>query len=367
MTTSSLKRTPLHARHVSLKARMVPFGGWDMPVQYSGVIQEHEAVRTKVGLFDVSHMGEFLISGAGARAFLQSMTTNDLGKLYDGRCQYNLMCYPNGTAVDDLIISQIDDTHFIAVVNASNIDKDFAWLSEHNTGADCQLTNVSTELCLFALQGPNAEALLQDVLGSSFAALKYYHFQSAKFKTHDIRVFRTGYTGEDGFEVMIPNAFAVQLWDELMEKGQRYGLLPIGLGARDTLRLEASYSLYGHEINDQINALEAKLGWIVSFDKGDFIGRSALAEVKASSPKRLLYGFEMTEPGVARDGYGVSTSAGVKGFVTSGTHSPTLKKSIGLAMLENSKLEIGQELVIDVRGKPKTARIIKTPFYKRAK
>lgn len=362
---TQLKRTSLYDQHLKLKARMVPFGGWDMPVQYSGVIQEHEAVRTKVGLFDVSHMGEFLIEGPEARTFLQHVTTNDVEKLYDGRCQYTILCYDNGTVVDDLIISQIDATHYIAVVNASNIQKDFDWLKKQNR-FNCQLTNVSDEFSLIAVQGPNAEKLVQRLVADSIAELKYYHFRKSNYKAHDVRVFRTGYTGEDGFELMIPNIAAAELWNDLLKQGEDLGVQPIGLGARDTLRLEAAYSLYGHEINDSICPIEAKLGWVISFDKSDYIGKAALLADK-ENPKRLLYGFEMIDAGIARDGYPVKAKSGQMGFVTSGTHSPTLKKSIGLALIGDVGLKLGDEIEIDVRGKLKKARLVKTPFYKREK
>lgn len=361
---TDLKKTALHADHIQLKARMVPFGGWDMPVQYAGLMQEHQTVREHVGLFDVSHMGEFVISGPKARDFLQRVTTNDISKLYDGRCQYNLLCYPQGTVVDDLIISQISNDEYLAVVNASNIDKDFSWLSEQNQeGVD--LKNISDDYSLIAIQGPQAQALTETLLDIKLGDLKYYHFLKLEHQGVTLQLSRTGYTGEDGFELMMPNQKASYYWTQLLELGQKHKVQAIGLGARDTLRLEAAYSLYGHEISDQINPLEAKLGWIIKLDKGDFIGREALLKSKEEGLKNKLVGFEMQDPGVARDGYSVWIEDEKKGFVTSGTHSPSLKKSIGLALIDKNFADQGQDILIDIRGKKKKAVVIPTPFIKK--
>ncbi len=361
----NLKKTPLHETHVALKGRMVPFGGWDMPVQYSGVIAEHTAVRTKVGLFDVSHMGEFFISGDKARDFLNRVTTNDATKLYNGRCQYTLMCYENGTVVDDLIISQIDATHFVAIVNAGNIDKDFAWLNQNNR-ENVQLENASDAWALIAIQGPLAEKLVSELFGRDFSALKYYHFEKLTHESTGLYLFRTGYTGEAGFELMVPAKYAANYWNALLNKGAAYGIVPAGLGARDTLRLEASYPLYGHEISDQINPLEAGLGWVVKLDKGDFIGRQALVNSKEAGLKRALTGVELTEPGIAREQCTVHDDSGKQiGFITSGTHSPTLKKAIAMALVDKNFAVPGTEFLVDIRGAKKRARAVKLPFYKR--
>ncbi len=375
MNDAQLKRTPLHSDHLKLKARMVPFGGWDMPVQYSGLMQEHEAVRTQAGLFDVSHMGEFLVHGVGALAFLQSLLTNDIAKIAVGGCQYTLMCYENGTVVDDLIVSCVAPNFYFLVVNAGNIDKDFDWLKKHKPASGVTLENISDAYSLIALQGPKAEKILDAFFGQSFAALKYYNFQNigsstafvGEQKLNTTLVSRTGYTGEDGFEILVPNSKASSTWTRLLQVGQNYGLIPAGLGARDTLRLESAYSLYGHEINDSITGLEAKLGWVIKFDKTDFIGKEKLLSEKNAGSTRKIMGFELTENAIARDGYKIFANSGEEvGYVTSGTHSPTLKKSIGLALIRTEVAELGNELKVDVRGKNKTIKLVKAPFYKRS-
>jgi aminomethyltransferase len=365
----TLKRTPLYEDHLKLKGRMVPFAGYEMPVQYSGVIAEHEAVRKAVGLFDVSHMGEFWVTGAGAKAWLNRMTTNDMDKLFDGRCQYNLLCYENGTVVDDIIVSQVSADAFLIVVNASNADKDFAWLQKHKP-ADVELQNIGDEFSLVAVQGPNSPELMKRVFNRDFSALKYYHFEilpeAGAAPLAGTFVSRTGYTGEDGFEVLVPNSKAVKLWNDLLAKGTDLGVLPTGLGARDTLRLEAAYSLYGHEISDAITGLEAGLGWVIKPDKGEFIGREALAREKAEGSKRKLVGFEMTESAIARDGAEAYDGSGAKiGRVTSGTHSPTLKKAIGLALIDAPSAVVGNKFELDIRGKRKKAVVVEKPFYKK--
>lgn len=360
-----MKRTPLYEDHKTLKARLIPFGGWDMPVQYKGVGLEHLAVREDVGLFDVSHMGEFLVKGTGAKDFLQKVTTNDVAKLYDGRCQYSLMCYENGTVVDDLIVSQVSNNEFILVVNASNIEKDFAWLNQHLSD-DVTLENLSDQKALLALQGPKAQNLLNEFLDTDFSGLKYYHFQPAEYQGINLLVFRTGYTGEDGFELMVPAEKASLFWNDLLKKGSVFGIEPIGLGARDTLRLEACFSLYGHEISDAILPLEAGLGWVVKLDKGDFIGRGALIDAKETGLKRKLVALEMVEAGIAREGYEVFQEGEKIGVITSGTHSPLSKKSIALALVSAHKAQVNDEVQVNLRGKNRTAKVVKKPFYARA-
>lgn len=374
--TDNLKQTPLHAEHLKLKGRLVPFAGYEMPVQYSGVIDEHLAVRSAAGLFDVSHMGEFLVSGTGARDFLQRLSTNDISQMHDGRCQYNLLCYENGTVVDDIIVSQITPERYLIVVNASNIDKDFSWLEEHKSPG-VELKNLSADLSLVALQGPKSPEIMQKCFGKNFDDLKYYHFtvlpefsagflSSGGFMAGEIFISRTGYTGEDGFEIMVPNEFAVEWWQKILKAGESCGLKPVGLGARDTLRLEVCYPLYGHEISDRIFPLEAGLGWVIKMAKGDFVGRAVLEKIKVEGLKRQLVALEMLEPGIPREGYCALSESGDKiGFVTSGTHSPSLKKPIALALLESKFATVGQKILLDIRGKNKQAVVVKKPFYKR--
>ncbi|OVE81328.1 glycine cleavage system protein T [bacterium K02(2017)] len=363
---TELKQTPLHQNHLKLKARMVPFGGWDMPVQYpAGLMKEHLAVRQDVGLFDVCHMGEFFISGAKAKDFLNRVTTNDVTKLENGQCQYTLLCYENGTVVDDLIISKVSDNKYWAIVNASNIDKDFSWL-ESNNNENVSLENLSQQKGLIAIQGPKSQQLLNKYFDQDFSELKYYNFKEIQHGDNKLIVFRTGYTGEDGFEVMPEADKASFYWDELLNAGKEYNVLPAGLGARDTLRLEAAYSLYGHEINDTILPLEAKLGWVVKLKDKDFIGKESLIKAKELGIKRKVIGFEMIDSGVCRDGYSIYANDQKIGSVTSGTYSPSLKKSIGLAIIDQKFANIDQELLIDIRNKKRKIKIVKTPFYKRA-
>jgi len=353
----TLKQTPLHEEHVKLKARMVPFGGWDMPVQYTGVLAEHAAVRERAGLFDVSHMGEFLVTGKGAAAFLNQLTVNDVTKMVDGRCQYNVMCDDTGGAVDDIIVMRESAERYLVVVNASNIDKDFGWLAKHKP-EDVSLTNESDAWALLAVQGPQSSKLIAQVMGQDFNDLRYYHFKKMTWQGFDVILSRTGYTGEDGFEIFVPARAAAKAWQMFLTAGAT----PAGLAARDTLRLEAAYPLYGHELTSKISPLEAGLGWVVKIDKGDFIGRKVLAKQKQEGLKRRLVGFNMTEAGIAREGAPVFSEAGIAiGFVTSGTHSPTLKLAIGLALLEYG---VSGNILIEIRGQKKKAKIVPTPFYK---
>lgn len=373
---TNLKQTPLYGEHTALKGRMVPFAGYEMPVMYSGVIEEHLAVRGAAGLFDVSHMGEFLVSGSDARDFLQRMTTNDITKMHDGRCQYSLLCYDNGTVVDDIIVSQITFDRFLIVVNASNIDKDFMWLDSHRPDG-VELKNLSDGLSLIALQGPKSPLIMKTVFGSDFSDLKYYHFtlvsgsfemflSSGQFAADEILVSRTGYTGEDGFEIMLPNTRAVQMWRDLIKAGEALGLKPAGLGARDTLRLEVCYPLYGHELSDTICPLEAGLGWVIKLGKPDFIGKNALEKIKIDGLPRQLVAIDMLEPGIPREGYPVLDEVGHKiGSVTSGTHSPNLRKPVGLALVASKFATKGQKIFLDIRGRTKQAVVVEKPFYKR--
>jgi aminomethyltransferase len=360
---AALKRTPLHSLHRELGARMVDFGGWDMPVQYAGILEEHRAVRERVGLFDVSHMGEFHVSGRDALGSLQHLTPNDVAKLTDGRIHYTAFLTEKGTFVDDLLVYRRKEDDFLLVVNAGNIDKDFAWAKERARG-DVRVENHSDRYALIAVQGPKAAGLLARVSDPDPSDLPYYGFREGKVAGFPALVSRTGYTGEDGFEVYCRPEDAERIFRRFLEEGKGDGVMPCGLGARDTLRLEAKMALYGNDIDDTVTAFEADLGWIVKMGKGDFLGRDALAAQKAAGVPRKLVGFEMVDRGIARHGYPATTPAG-PGVVTSGTHSPTLGKPIGLALLPAAAAAVGTELEVDIRGRGAAARVVPTPFYKR--
>jgi aminomethyltransferase len=360
---TALKRTPLYELHRELGAKLIDFGGWEMPVQYAGILEEHRAVRERVGLFDVSHMGEFDVTGRDALAYLQWMTPNDVGKLADGRIHYTGFLTPQGTFVDDLLVYRKSQDDYLLVVNAGNTPKDFAWATEHARG-DVRITDRSADYALIAVQGPKAAALLARVSSPDPSDLPYYGFRDTKVCGAAALVSRTGYTGEDGFEVYCRPADAARLFRALLDEGKADGAAPCGLGARDTLRLEAKMALYGNDIDDTVTALEADLGWIVKMSKGDFLGRDALAAQKQAGLARKLVGFEMVDRGIARHGYPAKTAAG-PGLVTSGTHSPTLGRPIGLALLPTAATAIGTEFHVDIRGRDAAARVVPTPFYKR--
>jgi aminomethyltransferase len=345
---------------------MVPFGGWDMPVEYSGLIAEHMAVRRAAGLFDVSHMGEFTVDGSGALAFLQRVTSNDVAKLVDGQAQYSALPMPNGAPVDDVIVYRRAADRYLLVVNAGNIEKDFAWL-EARRPEGCTLVNRSDDYALLALQGPLAQQILQGLTALDLAAIKFYRFSEGAVDGHAATVSRTGYTGEDGFEIFVAPAEAEALWRRLIEAGRERGLVPAGLGARDTLRLEARMCLYGNDMDETTTLVEAGLGWIVSLDdgKGDFSGRAVLEEQKKNGPPRKLVGFEVVGRGIARHGYPVWVGGEVAGSVTSGTYAPFLQKNIGLCYLRAGHSAVGAELDVEIRGKKVPARVVPTPFYKR--
>jgi aminomethyltransferase len=345
---------------------MVPFGGWDMPVEYSGTIAEHMAVRTAAGLFDVSHMGELEIEGEGALAFLQRVTSNDVAKLADGQAQYSALPMPSGCPVDDVIVYRRSARRYLMVVNATNIEKDWQWLLAQKPSG-CGLHSISDQFALLALQGPRAEAILQSLTPIDLKQVAFYHFAEGKVDGHDAIVARTGYTGEDGFELFSAPDAAPALWRRLMEAGRPAGLLPAGLGARDTLRLEARMMLYGNDMDETTTLVEAGLGWIVSLDeaKGDFNGRAVLAEQKANGAPRKLAGFEMVGRGIARHGYPVCLDGAVVGAVTSGGFAPFLQRSIGLAYLPAARAGVGTELEVEIRGRRVAARTVRTPFYKR--
>jgi aminomethyltransferase len=363
---AELRKTPLNDVHRESGARMVPFGGWDMPVEYSGLIAEHNAVRTAAGLFDVSHMGQFEVEGEGALAFLQRVTANNVAKLVDGQAQYSALPMPSGCPVDDIIVYRRSARRFLVVVNAANIQKDWEWLLAQKP-SDCGLHDLSDQFALLALQGPKAAAILQGLTPVDLATVAFYHFAEGHVGGAEAILARTGYTGEDGFEVFVAPEAAPALWRAIVAAGQPQGLLPAGLGARDTLRLEARMMLYGNDMDETTSLIEAGLGWIVSLDeaKGEFNGRAALAEHKAKGAPRKLVGFETVERGIPRHGYPVVLDGEVVSAVTSGTFAPFLQKSIGLAYLPAARAAVGTELAIDIRGRRTAARVVATPFYKR--
>ncbi len=359
-TPVTLKRTPLRDVHATAGAKMVPFGGWDMPVQYTGIIEEHRCVRSAVGLFDISHMGEFEVRGPGALGALQALTTNDASTLAIGQVQYSLLCYPEGGIVDDLTLYRLADQHYMLTVNASNIDKDWAWVTGHGKGADWK--NVSDETGLLAVQGPRAEALIQRLADQDVTRVPYYHFVSGKVAGVPCLISRTGYTGEDGFELYAPAARLQALWNGLMQAGKGDGIRPIGLGARDTLRLEMKFALYGNDIDETTNPLEAGLGWVVKPAKGEFTGRGAIEAMRAAGVKRKLVGFEMVERAVARHGYRLLKDGALVGLVTSGSFSPSLERCIGMGYIRTDLAAVGTEFDVEIRGQAQRARVAKTPF-----
>ncbi len=344
---------------------MIPFGGWEMPVEYSGIAKEHEAVRTAAGLFDVSHMGEFEIRGPEAHDLIQHLTTNDVAKLKDGQAQYSALAYPHGGVVDDILVYRHNAEEFMMVVNAANIAKDFDWINSHNR-LDASVENISDEIALLALQGPKAATILQPLTGVRLDTIPHYHFTRGKVLNVDAIVSRTGYTGEDGFELYLSAENSEPVWKGIVEAGTPQGLLPAGLGARNTLRLEARMLLYGNDIDGTTSLLEAGLGWIVKFDKGEFIGHEALLKQKKEGIKRRLVGFEMLGRDIARDHYPIFIHNKEVGHVTSGSPSITLKKNIGLAYLPAEHASIGMTFHVSVRNKLSEARIVRTPFYRHA-
>jgi aminomethyltransferase len=365
---ASLKKTPLNARHRSLGARMVDFGGWDMPVEYTGIVQEHMAVRAAAGLFDVSHMGQIEVAGKDALKAIQHITSNDAGKLADGQIQYSALTTPEGTVVDDVLTYRLNGEHFMLVVNASNIMKDFNWISRNISGiGDAVAVNTSSRYALIAIQGPAAQTVLQSLTGVDLAAIKYYWFTTGEVANVRATVSRTGYTGEDGFEVFVPPAFAERVWDALLGAGKAQGILPAGLGARDTLRLEAGMRLYGNDMDETTTVVEADLGWIVGWKKDAFLGSDVLKQQKAEGAARKLVGFEMLDRAIGRHGYDVYVDGDKAGVVTSGTQTPYLKKAIGMAYLPSGKASAGTEFEIDVRGRRAKAKVVSMPFYKRAR
>jgi aminomethyltransferase len=361
-----LKKTSLHATHVAAGARMVPFAGWEMPVEYSGITAEHLAVRSAAGLFDVSHMGEIEIAGKDALAAVQRISSNDASRLQIGQAHYSALTTPAGTFVDDMLVYRFAPNHFLLVVNGSNEDKDYAWVVEQVTGVgDVAAVNSSARYGLIAIQGPKARQILQSLTAIDLSSIKYYWFAHGEIAGIRGTVSRTGYTGEDGFEVFVPPAQAPRLWDALLEAGRGDGLIPCGLGARDTLRLEAAMRLYGNDIDDTTTVLEADLNWIVGWKKDGFIGHETLRSQKERGLQRKIVGFAMIDRAIARHGHLVMDGDRQVGYVTSGTQTPYLKKAIGMAYVPLHMATVGHELDIDIRGRRARAIVVELPFYKR--
>jgi aminomethyltransferase len=363
---ANLKLTPLYDEHIALGARMVAFAGWNMPVQYSGVVEEHKSVRNSVGLFDVSHMGEFNVAGRGALEFLQLMTLNDVSKIIIGQAQYNAFCYENGTLVDDIIIYKRGFDSFFICVNASNIEKDFAWLKEHLPKQGVILDNVSDDYAQIAVQGPKSCELVSKVIDVKINDLAYYHFSESKILGIPSIIARTGYTGELGYELYVPASAAAKIWRALLQIGNEFGVKPCGLGARDTLRLECGYLLYGNDMDNTTTALECGLSWITKFNKTSFIGKEALLKQKENGTNKRLIAFEMAEKAIGRHGYKVFSSkkdALEIGFITSGSPSPTLTKNIGMAYVTSDFTKLGSQIWVEIRSERKLAVVVKKPFY----
>ena len=360
-----MKHTRLFKYHKSLNGKMVEFFGWEMPIEYSGILDEHLAVRNQAGLFDVSHMGELLITGKQALDFVQYLTPNNAARLEPGQAQYSALTTPEGTFIDDLLVYCLDERKYLLVVNAANTDKDFDWVKEHQKGFDVDVKNQSDLYTQLALQGPEAEDILKSITDIPLSEIESFNFKYGKAAGEEVLVSRTGYTGEDGFEIYTLSEDPGKIWDAILEKGKSKGVKPIGLGARDTLRLEAALMLYGNDIDETTTVLEAGLRWLVKFKKGDFLGRDALLKQKEEGLTRRLAGFELTERGIARPHHPVFVSGEEVSYVRSGTFSPFLKKSIGLAYLPIQAAEPGTEFEIDIRGKRVKAEVVPLPFYKR--
>lgn len=358
-----MKQTPLTAKHRSLGAKMVDYAGFEMPVQYSGVLEEHLTVRSNVGLFDLSHMGEFELTGASALETLNRLTTNDASQLKAGEIQYTCLTTPTGGIIDDILVYRTE-AGFWLVVNAANAVKDYAWIEKHLLPGT-KLVDLTEDLTLIAVQGPKSASLVEEVLGYSVGDLKSYTFVEINYEGSNILLSRTGYTGEDGFEIYFPNVLAEQLWDELSVHGEKYGVMPIGLAARDTLRLEMRMPLYGNDVSEETNPLEAGLNRFVKFDKGDFIGRDALQAINENGITRKLVAFTMLEKGIPRQGYALLDQDGSEiGTVTSGTHSPSLNKPIGMGYVELDQSKPGTIIQVQIRKKPAQAEVIKGRFLK---
>ena len=365
---SNLKKTALNDAHRKLGGRMIDFGGWDMPVQYTaGTIDEHMAVREAVGIFDVSHMGEIEIHGPQSLDLIQGLTTNDASKLNDWQAHYSALTYPDGTFVDDILVHRFAPDHYFLCVNASNADKDFDWIKSHTDNYDAEVKNVSANYTQLAIQGPKAIELMHPLTSVELAPIKYYWFTRGEVDGVPAIIARTGYTGEDGFEIYFDPNESDRIWNKILESGKPLGILPCGLAARNTLRLESKMALYGNDIDSTTTVLEADLGWICKLNKGDFLGRDRLAKQKEEGLTRKLIGFEVTDKGIARDHYPIFINGQEAGVVTSGSHAPYLKKNIGLGYLPIEHTGIGTEFEVDVRGRKLAAQVVQTPFYKRSR
>lgn len=362
----NLKKTYLLSAHEALGAKMIDFAGWYMPLEYEGLIKEHESVRNYAGLFDVSHMGEIIIKGAQAKSYLQNLITNDIEILENNQAIYTFMCYPNGGVVDDLLVYRFDENNFYLVINASNIEKDFKWMNENKQDYDIEIENISSEISELAIQGPLSQRILQEICDENLDEIKSFYFnKNIKVDQTSVLISRTGYTGEDGFEIYCKNEDVEKIWNKLLEVGEKYKLKPCGLGCRDTLRFEAGLPLYGNELSEAITPLEAGFSFFVKLDKGNFIGKNELKMQKEKGLNRKLIGFELTGKGIARQGYEVMAYENVIGYVTTGYKSPTLNKSIGFALIDANYSEIGRDVDICIRKKKVKAKIINKRFYKK--
>ncbi|MCA0970105.1 glycine cleavage system aminomethyltransferase GcvT [Halobacillus litoralis] len=365
---ADLKRTPLFDEYKKLGAKTIDFGGWDLPVQFSSIKEEHEATRTKAGLFDVSHMGEVLVEGEQSLPYLQKMLTNDVSKLEPNKAQYTIMCYEDGGTVDDLIVYHLSTDRYLLVINAANREKDVQWLKDHQIDG-VSITDVSDEYVQLALQGPKAEQTLQTITDTDLSEIKFFRFAqevAIDGVSEKAIVSRTGYTGEDGFEIYLPAAAGPDLWQAILKAGEAYGVRPVGLGARDTLRFEANLALYGQELSKDITPIEAGVGFAVKVNKEEgFIGKSVLKRQKEEGPSRKLVGIEMIDKGIPRTHYEVLDGENVIGFVTTGTQSPTLGKNVGLALVDTDYTKEGTEVTVQVRKRRLQAKVVPTPFYKR--
>ena len=358
-----MKKTPLYEKHIQLKGKIIDFGGWGLPVEYSGIIPEHEAVRTKAGIFDVSHMGEITVQGEDSEKYLQMLLTNDISLLNNNQIAYTTMCYPHGGVVDDLLVYKYTNTDYLLVVNASNTEKDYRWMKENIFG-DTEVLNVSENYAQVALQGPLSQTILQKLTKKDLNEIEFYYFcDNVNIGNIGALVSRTGYTGEDGFELYLAYDKAEEMWELILETGKEEGLIPAGLGARDTLRFEAALPLYGHELDENITPLEAGLGFCVKLNKENFIGKEALANQKSEGLNRKIIGFEMIDRGIPRNNYEVYAEGRKIGYVTTGSFSPTLKKKLGLALIDSAYSKEGTEIEVLIRNKNLKAKVIKKPFY----
>jgi aminomethyltransferase len=372
--SQTLRKTSLNALHRRLSAKMVDFGGWDMPVEYptsGGLMKEHLAVRTGVGMFDVSHMGDILIRGPQALDAVQWVSMNDASKLQEGQAHYSALLYPEGGFVDDVIVHKLGQNDYLLVINAGTREKDYGWVKKNASRFQCHADDVGDYYTQLAIQGPKAEATLQKLTDVNLSQIKNYWFKHGTVcGLPNTLIARTGYTAEDGFEIYVPSDVATseRVWNQVMEAGKEFGIVPCGLGARNTLRLEGRMALYGHEISDSINVWEAGLDRFCKMDKGDFLGRAALEKFKAAGLKRTLVGLEAVDRGIPRDGYKVFSANGSEiGCVTSGSYAPFLKKNIGLAYVPPQESELGHEVFVEIRGQKVKCKVVPTPFYKRAK